>query len=110
MSSSVKKISTIDRLIQEKHELRTKCTYQEKLISYKFEELKRNFPQIINNELLPFTTARNTEVIALLDVVNSFIIKLLPAKYSNSRLVEIVMKLAEVIVIRGFRKKPKSEK
>ena len=110
MSSSVKKINRLELLILEKHQLKTRCTYQEKLIAYKFNELKKNFPEIISNEILPYTQEKNKEILSLLDFVNDFIIRLLPARFRNNRLTRIVLKLVQVVVIRGFNKKTAGRK
>jgi hypothetical protein len=102
MSRPLKKISSLESLILEKQQLRTYCTYQEKLIKYKFEELKRDFPEIISNKILPFDAGKNRNISSLLDFVNEFVQRILPERIRNNRLAGIVLKLVEVIVIRGF--------
>jgi hypothetical protein len=105
MSKPVNKVSNIDKLIREKHELKNYCAYQEKLIGYKFEELRKNFPGIIMNEVLPSALDNNRNISPILDIANELILRMLPARYRNSRLTSIALKLVEVLVIRGFRKK-----
>jgi hypothetical protein len=104
MSNPINKTSNLERLIQEKHQLQTFCAYQEKLIGYKFDEFKKNFPEIISNEILPYTQEKNRNITSLLDVVNEFVIRLLPSRYRSNRLTSIVLKLVQVMIIRGLRK------
>ena len=110
MSRPLKKISSLEGLILEKQQLRTFCTYQEKLIRYKFEELKRDFPEIIANEILPFEAEKNRNISSVLDVVNEFIQRILPERIRNNRFTGILLKLVEVIVIRGFSYKSPAKK
>lgn len=105
MSNQVKKITNLDKLIQEKHELKTFCTYQEKLISIKFDELKKNFPEIITNEILPYSKERNSKIISILDIANEIIFRFLPSRFRNSMFTRIAFKVIQVFVIRGFRRK-----
>jgi len=105
MSKQVKKITNLEKLIQEKHELKTLCTSQEKLISLKFDELKKNFPEIITNEILPYSQERNNKILSILDIANEIIFRFLPPRFRNSMLARIALKVIQVFVIRGFRKK-----
>jgi len=105
MSKSVNKITNIDKLIQEKHELQTFCTYQEKLISLKFDELKQNLPEIITNEILPYSQEKNNKILSILDIANEIIFRFLPPRFRNSMFTRIALKVIQVLVIRGFRKK-----
>ncbi len=109
MTKPHKAISNLEQLIREKRELQIFCTYQEKLITYKFAELKKNLPEIVSNEILPFPPEKNTEINSLLDVMNSFLLHFLPARFRSNRLAEIALKLIQVIIIRGFNKKAKKE-
>jgi hypothetical protein len=109
MSNPVNKTNNLERLIQEKHQLQTFCTYQEKLIGYKFDEFKKNFPEIISNEILPFKQEKNRNITPLLDVINEFVIRLLPSRYRNNRLTLIVLKLVQVIIIRRIQEKREKE-
>jgi hypothetical protein len=110
MSRPINNISSLDKLNQEKQQLRAYCTYQEKLITYKLGELKKNFPEIISNEILPFTKQKNIEITSMLDVVNDFILRFLPTKYRNNRFAPIVLKLLQVILIRGLSKRSEKVK
>jgi hypothetical protein len=109
MSSRDNKISNLEKLIKEKQQLKTFCTFQEKMIGYKFDELKKNFPEIIGNELLSFSLQKNTKIFSILDIANMFILRFLPARYRNNRLTEMALKLIEVIVIRVLSKKMKAK-
>jgi len=105
MSNQVKKITNLEKLILEKHELQAFCTSQEKLISLKFDELKKNFPEIIGNEILPYTQERNNKILSILDIANEIIFRFLPPRFRNSVFARIALKVIQVFVIRGFRKK-----
>ena len=105
MSKSVNKISNLAKLINEKRELQTFCTSQEKLISLKFDELKMNFPEIITNEILPYSHERNNKILSILDIANEIIFRFLPSRFRNSMFSRIALKLIQVFVVRGFRKK-----
>ncbi len=105
MSRQVNKISNLEKLIREKHELQTFCTSQEKLISLKFDELRKNFPEIITNEILPYSQERNNKILSILDIANEIIFRFLPPRFRNSMLTRIALKIIQVFVIRGFRKK-----
>jgi hypothetical protein len=105
MSKPVNKITNLEKLIREKHELQTFCTSQEKLISLKFDELKKNFPEIITNEILPYSQERNNKILSILDIANEIIFRFLPPRFRNSMLTRIALKIIQVFVIRGFRKK-----
>lgn len=105
MSQKVEKITNLDKLIQEKHELQTFCTAQEKLISIKFNELKKNFPEIIGNEIMPYAPERNSKILSILDIANEIIFRFLPSRYRNSMFTRIALKLIQVLVIRTFRKR-----
>jgi len=106
------KISNLEELIQRKHELQTFCTYQEKLISYKFGEIKRDIPEILANEFLPYSPERNTDISSILNMANDFIIRFLPERYRKNKIVAVALKLVEVLIIRGVgnRGKVKGEK
>jgi hypothetical protein len=105
MSKQVNKISNLEKLIREKHELQILCTSQEKLISLKFDELRKNFPEIITNEILPYSQERNNKILSILDIANEIIFRFLPPRFRNSMLTRIALKIIQVFVIRGFRKK-----
>jgi hypothetical protein len=105
MSKQVNKISNLEKLILEKHELQTFCTSKEKLISLKFDELRKNFPEIITNEILPYSQERNNKILSILDIANEIIFRFLPPRFRNSMLTRIALKIIQVFVIRGFRKK-----
>lgn len=105
MSKPVNKNSNLERLIQEKHELQAFCSSHEKMISIKFEELRKNFPEIITNEILPYSQERNNKIISILDIANEIIFRFLPPRFRNSMLTRIALKLVQVFVIRGFRKR-----
>jgi hypothetical protein len=105
MNKPGNKISNLNKLIQEKHELQTFCTSQEKLISLKFDELKKNFPEIITNEILPYSQERNNKILSILDIANEIIFRFLPPRFRNSMLTRIALKIIQVFVVRGFRKK-----
>ena len=104
MNNKEKKIDSLEKLILEKHELKTYCNYQEKLIAFKFEELKKNYPEILIKEILPFDSQKNSEINSLLDTVNHFVISVFPTKFLNSRLGQLVLKLVETMAIRVFGK------
>lgn len=104
MTKSGKKIRNLEKLIIEKHQLQTFCTYQEKLITYKFDHLKKNFPEIITNEILPYTPEKNLDISQLLNFVNDFILRLFPPRFRHNRLTGILLKLVQVIIIRGIKK------
>jgi hypothetical protein len=105
MSSKVQASSNLALLTQEKHRLQTYCTYQEKLISYKFDELKRNFPEILTQEILPYSPQKSKDVGSILDFVNDFILRLLPAQYRESGMMKMLLKVVEAVVIRVVAKK-----
>ena len=105
MSKQGKKITNLEKLIRDKHELKTFCTHQEKLIVIKFDELKKNFPEIITNEILPYSRERNNKILSILDIANEIIFRFLPPRFRNSMLTRIALKVIQVFVIRGFRKK-----
>ena len=105
MSKPVNKNSNLEKLIREKHELQTFCTSQEKLISLKFDELKKNFPEIITNEILPYSQERNNKILSILDIANEIIFRFLPPRFRNSIFTRIALKLIQVFVVRGFRKR-----
>lgn len=105
MSKQDNKITNIEKLIQEKHDLQTFCTYQEKLIGIKFDELKKNLPEIITNEILPYSQERNNKILSILDIANEIIFRFLPPRFRNSMFTRIALKIIQVFVIRGFRKK-----
>lgn len=105
MSKQVNKISNLEKLIQEKHELQTLCNKQEKLIGIKFDELRKNFPEIITNEILPYSQERNSKILSILDIANEIIFQFLPPRFRNSMLSRIALKVIQVFVIRGFRRK-----
>ncbi len=100
MSSPHKKINSLEELLLEKHLLKERCTYQEKLISYKFDELKNNFPEIVSQAVLPFAPDKNREVTSLLDLVNDFILRLLPLRFRNNPLARFLLKTVQALVIR----------
>lgn len=105
MSKQAKKITNLEKLIQEKHELKILCNSQEKLISLKFDELKKNFPEIITNEILPYSQERNSKILSILDIANEIIFRFLPPRFRNSMFTRIALKVIQVFIIRGFRKK-----
>ncbi len=105
MNKPVNKISNLDKLIREKHELQTFCTSQEKLIGLKFDELRKNFPEIITNEILPYSQEKNNKILSILDIANEIIFRFLPPRFRNSMFTRIALKVIQVFVIRGFRKK-----
>jgi hypothetical protein len=105
MSKTVNKISNLEKLILEKHELQNFCTSQEKLISLKFDEFRKNFPEIITNEILPYSKERNSKILSILDIANEIIFRFLPPRFRNSMFTRIALKVIQVFVIRGFRKK-----
>lgn len=105
MSKPDNKITNLDKLIQEKHDLKTFCASQEKLISLKFDELRKNFPEIITNEILPYSQGRNNRIISILDIANEIIFRFLPPRFRKSMFTRIALKVIQVFVLRGFRKK-----
>ena len=105
MSKPANKISNLEKLIQEKRELHILCTSQEKLISLKFDELKKNFPEIITNEILPYSQERNNKILSILDIANEIIFRFLPPRFRNSMFTRLALKVIQLFVIRGFRKK-----
>jgi len=105
MSKPVNKISNLEKLIREKQELQTFCTSQEKLIGLKFDEVRENFPEIITNEILPYSPERNSKILSILDIANEVIFRFLPPRFRNSMLTRIAIKLIEALVVRKFRKK-----
>ncbi len=105
MSKPTNNMKNLQNLIDEKHELQALCAKQEKLISLKFDELRNNFPEIIGNEILPYTPERNSKVLSILDIANEIIFRFLPPRYRNSMLTRIALKVIQVLVIRSFRKK-----
>jgi|GEM_PF-1484013 len=108
MTKAAKKINSLEKLQVEKQVLRTFCSYQEKLILYKFDYLKKNFPALITQEILPYTPEKNEQITSVLDFVNELIIRLLPARYRNNKLVTGLLKMAQALVIRGMHKQVKS--
>ena len=104
MNNKEKKIDSLEKLTLEKHELKAYCAYQEKLIAYKFEELRKNYPDILIREILPFDSQKNSEINSLLDTVNHFVISLFPTKFLNSRFGQLLLKLVETMAIRVFSK------
>ena len=112
MKKPANKASNLEQLILRKRELQTFCAYQEKLISYKFEEIKRNIPEILANEILPYTPEKNSDISSVLNMANDFIIRFLPERYRKNKIVAVALKLVEVLIIRGFgnRGKVKGEK
>ena len=105
MSKQVKKITNLEKLTREKHELQSFCTSQERLISLKFDELKKNFPEIITNEILPYSQERNNKILSVLDIANEILFRFLPPRFTNSMFSRIALKVIQVLVARGFRKK-----
>lgn len=105
MSRHSNTTSNLEKLIHEKHELQIFCASQEKLISNKFDELRNNFPEIMGNELLPYTAERNSKILSILDITNEVVFRFLPPRFRNSVLTRIAIKLVQVFVIRGFRKR-----
>lgn len=105
MSKPNNKASNLDQLIQKKHDLQVFCTYQEKLITFKFGEIKRNIPEILANEILPYTPERNNDISSILDMANSFIVRFLPARFRKNKIAEVALKLVEVLIIRVLGKK-----
>jgi hypothetical protein len=105
MSKPVNRITNLEKLIQEKHELQTLCTSQEKLISLKFDELRKNFPEIITNEILPYSQEKNNKILSILDIANEILFRFLPPRFRNSMFTRIALKVIQVFVIREFRKK-----
>lgn len=97
-----KKISTLAELLKEQQEVRAYCKYQEKLIRYKFEEIKDNFPDVMAKQLLPYEAGKNQEISSMLDGLNGLVVKMLPARYRENQLVSIGLKLVQVLAIRGF--------
>lgn len=105
MSKQVNKISNLEKLIQEKHDLQTLCAKQEKLIGIKFEELKKNLPEIITNEIMPYSRERNNKIFSILDIANEIIFRFLPPRFRRSMFARIALKVIQVFVIRSFKKK-----
>ncbi len=105
MSKQVNKITNLEKLIQEKHELQTFCTKQEKLIGLKFDDVRKNFPEIITNEILPYSQERNSKILSILDIANEIIFSFLPPRFRNSMFTRIVLKVVQVLTIRSFRKR-----
>lgn len=112
MKKPANKTSNLEQLIQRKQELQTFCAYQEKLISYKFEAIKSNIPEILANEILPYTPEKNSDISSVLNMANDFIIRFLPERYRKNKIVGVALKLVEVLIIRGVgnRGKVKGEK
>lgn len=113
MSKSNDGVSNLEKLIREKHRLQTFCSYQEKLLIYKFEEIKQNFPEILTNELLPYSPEKNKGITSALDFANDFIIRFLPERYRKNKLTGLALKVLQIIIIRAFsnkaEKKPESK-
>ena len=105
MNKPNNKTSNLDQLIQKKRDLAVFCTYQEKLITFKFGEIKRNIPEILANEILPYTPERNHDISSILDMANSFIVRFLPERFRKNKIVEVALKLVEVLIIRVLGKK-----
>jgi len=105
MSRPKDEISNHEKLLREKQRLQTFCAYHEKLLSYKFEELKQNFPEILSNELLPYTPTKNKGITSVLDFANDFIISFLPERYRKNKLTGLVLKFLQMIIIRAFSNK-----
>ena len=95
-------ISNLEKLLREKHELKMLCTYQEKLISYKYTEFKTNFPEILINEVFPIRKEQDKDITSVLGFVNDVIIRFLPERYRKSRLTGPILKFLELAIIRAF--------
>ncbi len=105
MNKSESQRSNQEKLILEKQRLYTYCEYQEKLIAYKFNDLKKNFPEIITQQILPYSEEKNKNIGSTLDFINEFILRLLPGRFGQSRMAGVMLKVLEGLVIRGFTRK-----
>jgi hypothetical protein len=105
MKSAGKNRNHLSELQLEKIKLQNFCSYQEQLIGMKVGYLKENYPRILMQSLLPYDKVENEAADSLLDTVNSFIFSLLPGVFKNGKLPGILLKLAEILMIRVFRRK-----
>ncbi|MEI6062563.1 MAG: hypothetical protein WCR72_17810 [Bacteroidota bacterium] len=110
MNKPVNTISNLEKLIREKHELKTFCTYQEKLISYKYTEFKTNFPEILTNEVFPIRQEQDKDITSVLGFVNDLVIRFLPERYRKSRFTAPILKFLELLIIRAFSTHPEPKK
>lgn len=104
MSNKPAKINSLDKLKMEKSKLQSYCSYQEKLIGYKFEYLRENYSELLSDTLLPYSKSQNTDVNNLLDAVNNIIVRMLPSSFEGKFLPRIMLKLIEILMIQTFRK------
>jgi hypothetical protein len=88
------------QLLNEKRQLRTFCRQQEKKLSEKFTEFRKDVPGMIVDGILPYTPDKNRSVEAALDFANDFIMLLLPERLRNHKVSALGLKLLEVLTIR----------
>lgn len=110
MNKTPAKISSLEDLRNEKQRLKSFCTYQEKLIAYKVNELKENYPRIISETFLPFEQEENKRVSSLLDGVNEFIFKLFPVSFRENKFTMLILKLVQIAIIRTFSSRKRTAK
>ena len=102
--NATSRIDNLSKLRLEKNKLEIYCSYQEKLIGLKIDYFKTNYPKVLGEALLPYGTVQNVKVSNLLDSVNSLIANILPGIFKNKHLPGIVLKLAQILMIRMFSK------
>ena len=103
-----RKLDSLAKLQAEKERLAIFCAYQEKLIAMNAGYLRENYPKVIGELLLPYDRVENTKVNNLLDTVNGFITKLFPNVFKGRKFPELILKLAQILVINLMQKKPKA--
>ena len=98
------KIDGLTRLRMEKSQLKSYCTYQEKLIGLKIDYFRENYSEVLSNAMLPYDRAQNSKANNLLDTINDLIAILLPQIFKGKFLPKMVLKLVEILTIWTFRK------
>jgi len=97
-------MNSLEKLKAEKERLRIFCAYEEKLIAMKIADIKKDFPEIIANEILPFEPDKNKMVNSILDAANNVITNFISSKFKNSELLKSILKIFEAFVIFGINK------
>jgi hypothetical protein len=108
MKNNAIKVHNLETLRAEKMRLKAFCTYQGKLLEYKWEYLKENYPQLISKELLPFDEEKNNLVSRILDTINDFILSLFPAGIRENKVIGAALRLMQVFIIRAFEQPKKA--
>jgi len=98
------KIINLETLQREKQRLIMYSSYQEELLKIKITYIKQNTNQIIGEQFLPYESNENKKINNLIDTANQVIFeKLLGLDFiGKNKLVGLLIKLSEVIIVRLF--------